>query len=61
MNKYYWNFKNWVGATALTQLYLGLPLHNVAVKRYDALMNQDQSIQVALKKQTDLKEKLYTT
>ena len=28
--------------------------HNVAVKRCDALMNQDQSIQVALKKQTDL-------
>jgi hypothetical protein len=31
--------------------------HNVAVKRCDALMNQDQSIQVALNKQTDLTKK----
>ena len=31
--------------------------HNVAVKRCDALMNQDQSIQVALIKQTDLTKK----
>jgi hypothetical protein len=31
--------------------------HNVAVKRCDALMNQDQSIQVALSKQTDLTKK----
>lgn len=31
--------------------------HNVAVKRCDALMNQDQSIQVALNKQSDLTKK----
>ena len=31
--------------------------HNVAVKRCDALMNQDQSIRVALDKQTDLTKK----
>jgi hypothetical protein len=31
--------------------------HNIAVKRCDALMNQDQSIQVALNKQTDLTKK----
>ena len=31
--------------------------HNVAVKRCDALMSQDQSIQVALNKQTDLTKK----
>lgn len=31
--------------------------HNVAVKRYDALMNQDQSIQVALDRQTGLSKK----
>jgi hypothetical protein len=32
-------------------------LHNVAVKRCDALMNQDQSIRVALHKQTDITKK----
>jgi hypothetical protein len=31
--------------------------HNVAVKRCDALMNQDQSIRVALQKQTDITKK----
>jgi hypothetical protein len=31
--------------------------HNVAVKRCDALMNQDQSIQVAFDRQTDLTKK----
>lgn len=31
--------------------------HNVAVKRCDALMNQNQSIEVAFDRQTDLTKK----